>query len=112
VFVFHSLKRDALLSDGAAHTREAWEWLDDELFDRFEGATKAPGEYQGFYRDPDTQQRVYDASLRFIVAVSDDDLDQLRQLLVAACVLFAQKCIYLSIAGKVEFVEVRNDSAS
>jgi hypothetical protein len=106
------LKRDALLSDGAEHRPEAWEWLDNELFDRFGGATKAPGEYHGFYRDPDTQQQVHDASLRFIVAVSEEDVDQLRQLLMAACVLFAQKCIYLSVAGQVEFVEVQNDSAN
>ena len=105
---FIPLRRDANLSDGALHPVEAWEWLDNELFLRFSGGTMAPGEYRGFYQDPDTAERVDDASYRFIVAVAKKDVDQLRQLLSAACILFAQKCIYLSVAGKVEFVEAND----
>src|SRR5205809_6218913 len=92
---FIPLKRDANLSDGAVHPREAWEWLDNELFVRFSGGTKAPGEYEGFYRDPDTGQRVPDESYRFLVAVREAELDKLRSLLAGACVIFGQKCIYL-----------------
>jgi hypothetical protein len=51
---------------------------------------------------------VDDASNRFIVAVAKKDLPKLRSLLSAACVIFAQKCIYLSVGGKVEFVEVQH----
>jgi hypothetical protein len=39
------------------------------------------------------------------VAVADEKLDQLRSLLRAACLFFGQKCIYLSVAGHVEFIE-------
>lgn len=105
---FIPLRRDANLSDGALHPTEAWEWLDNELFVRYGGGTMAPGEYHGFYQDPDTGQRVNDASNRFIVAISKQDLAGLRSLLTAACVIFAQKCIYLSVAGKVEFVEANH----
>src|SRR5689334_10211067 len=45
---FIPLRRDANLSDGALHPREAWDWLDNELFVRFTGGTRAPGEYSGF----------------------------------------------------------------
>jgi len=104
---FIPLRRDANLSDGASHPQEAWEWLDDELFDRFYGRTVAPGTYHGFYVDPDTGERVADESYRYIVAVPKGEVNRLRSVLAAACVIFAQKCIYLSVAGKVEFVEVK-----
>ncbi|HUE73053.1 MAG TPA: hypothetical protein VMP01_19365 [Pirellulaceae bacterium] len=99
------VRRDADLSDGQAHPEEAWDWLYNELFNRFSGATIAPGVYQGFYRDPDTKAQVHDESMRITVAVGEADVEQLRHLLAAACVLFGQKCIYLSIAGSVEFIE-------
>src|SRR5687768_1246829 len=96
---FIPLRRDASLADGALHPVEAWQWLDNEMFVRWGGATMAPGEYQGFYQDPDTGKRVDDASYRFIVALPAKDVSGLRSLLSAACVIFAQKCIYLSVGG-------------
>jgi len=102
------LRRDANLSDGAVHSPEIWEWLNNELYDRFGGRTVAPGEYHGSYRDPDTGEQVADASYRFIVAVPKNEVDSLRSVLAGACVIFAQKCIYLSVAGKVEFVEAKH----
>lgn len=99
------IRRDAHLSDGGEHDRETWEWLTTELFDRFHGATVAPGKYQGFYEDPNTQRQVADESCRYIVALEESRLAELRQLLSIACVFFQQKCIYLSVAGRVEFIE-------
>ena len=100
------LRRDAVLSDGKLHPVEAWEWLRDELYSQFGGQTLAPGLYQGFYTDPDTGAQVQDESYRFIVAVSESKVLELRLLLQAACVMFGQKCIYLSLAGKVEFIQM------
>ena len=77
-----------------------------ELYQRFGGGTQAEGLYEGFYTDPDTQQRVNDRCVKFFVAVAEDRLGELRQLLQTACLSFRQKCIYLSVAGHVEFVEV------
>jgi hypothetical protein len=102
---FIPLRRDANLSDGTLHPADAWEWLDTELFVRFGGGTMSPGEYRGFYRDPDTEERVDDASYRFLVAVTKKQVSELRLLLATACLIFGQKCIYLSVGGKVEFVE-------
>ncbi len=40
----------------------------------------------------------------FIVAIPETRLDELRSCLAEACSRFAQKRIYLSIAGSVEFI--------
>ena len=105
---FIPIRRDFNLSDGELHSAEAWEWLNDAMFARFSGETVAPGLYEGFYRDPDTKLRVSDQSFRFIVAVSAKQIDELRGLLSEACCQFQQKCIYLSVAGEVEFIEAVN----
>jgi hypothetical protein len=102
---FIPIRRDANLSDGLPHASKAWEQLDKAVYDRFEGMTAAPGYHRGFYRDPDTGQRVDDESRQFIVAVPESRLDELRQVLAEACGWFFQKCIYLSVAGQVEFVK-------
>jgi hypothetical protein len=103
------MRRDSNLSDGEVHSTDAWEWLDDELYARFGGRTVAPGLYEGFYQDPDTKQRVSDQSRKYIVAVPQPGVDGLRALLRAACATFQQKCIYLAVAGQVEFVEAKPD---
>jgi hypothetical protein len=101
---FIPIRRDKNLSDGQAHLAEAWEWLDDNLYD-FGGATRSAGLYLGFYEDPDTKERVHDRSCRYEVALPRKQVSKLRVLLREACEVFQQKCIYLSVAGQVEFVE-------
>ena len=103
---FVPITRDAVLSDGQPHSVEDSHWLNNEIYARFRGGpTIAPGLYQGFYEDPDTKARIGDRSRRYIVAVNQSQLDELRGLLREACERFAQKCIYLSVAGRVEFIE-------
>ncbi len=101
--------RDRNLSDGELHKREAWRWLRTLLYRRFEGATFAPGLHSGVYKDPDTGKPVEDKSRKYIVAIPEKQLKQLRALLSEACIRFAQKSIYLSVAGRVEFVEAPRD---
>ena len=101
------VKRDALLSDGCLHSSEAWVWLDDRLFELFGGRTLAPGLHEGLYQDPDTGEKVSDRSYKYTVALSRNRLKRLRTLLSEACEVFAQKSIYLCIAGQVEFIEAR-----
>jgi hypothetical protein len=103
------LTRDSVLSDGLKHETSAWEWLETELDIRFEGFTEAPGYYRGSYRDPDTGERVNDESKQYVVALDLNRIEELRELLSIACDTFQQKCIYLSIAGQVEFVR-KNES--
>jgi hypothetical protein len=98
------VRRDRNLSDGRLHATTAWKWLDDQLYE-FGGATRATELYEGWYLDPDTQEPVKDLSRKYLVALPRRKLGRLRALLREACGVFRQKCIYLSIAGHVEFVE-------
>jgi hypothetical protein len=102
------LRRDENLADGALHEREAWEWLDSQLF-QFGGASYANETQTGWYVDPDTQQRIWDDSWRYTVALPRGHVRRLRSCLRVACEVLQQKCIYLSVAGQVEFVARRDD---
>ena len=98
------MRRDRNLSDGKLHEPPTWSWLEKELM-AFGGATRAPNLYPGWYPDPDTGEQVWDRSRKYFVAVAPTRLNELRALLRKACGRFRQKCIYLSVAGEVEFVE-------
>jgi hypothetical protein len=97
-------RRDTNLSDGRPHEASAWKWLKKQL-NAFGGGTRAKELYEGWYQDPDTGEQVSDVSRKYFVALSRHDLGRLRQILQEACDVFEQKCVYLSIAGRVEFVE-------
>jgi hypothetical protein len=97
-------RRDRHLSDGKAHRRSTWNWLERELF-VFGGGTRAPNLYSGWYLDRDTGRQVRDLSRKYFVALPRARLAELRGVLRDACGRFRQKCIYLSVAGRVEFVE-------
>jgi hypothetical protein len=71
---------------------------------KFEGATRALELCEGWYPDPDTGKQVRDLSRRYWLALSTAGRVRLRSLLKEACRVFQQKCIYLSVAGHVEFV--------
>jgi hypothetical protein len=103
------VRRDANLSDGDLHPIEVWQWLNASLYDRFSGRTLAPGFYEGVYKDPDTGLPVQDQSRRYIIAIPDDRINDLRDFLREACEQFQQKCIYLSVAGRVEFIGPEHD---
>jgi len=97
--------RDTNLSDGKVHTKATWQWLKAQIEMEFSGGTVAPGWHRGFYRDPDTDERVMDESRKYTVALPRANVKYLRRLLTRACVEFQQKMIYLSVAGRVEFVK-------
>jgi hypothetical protein len=99
------IRRDRQLSDGKLHSLEKWKWLQQQLGKQFRGWTKAPGLYQGNWINPKTGQLISDKSVMFLVAVWSEKMPRLRQLLKQACKQFRQECIYLSMAGRVEFVE-------
>ena len=78
----------------------------------FEGWSRAPGLVEGVYKDPDTGQPVSDKSRRYVVVLPQRELDYLRRYLQEVGTIFKQKIIYLSVAGKVEFVEARYEDIS
>lgn len=104
------LRRDVEISDGNLHETDCWQWLDHELAGRFGGRTKFAEQLQGIWKNPKTGALTSDESIQFIVAVLEESLDELRAVLSLVCVQFAQQCIYLSIAGTVEFVEPKDDN--
>jgi hypothetical protein len=97
------LRGDKNLSDGKEHEPDAWEWLKKELF-RFRGGSRRNATVSGYYPDPDTGTEVWDESWEYFVAIPRWKIPRLRSLLVKACDVFHQKVIYLSVAGRVEFV--------
>ena len=97
-------RRDPVSSDGKPHRRKSWVWLEEKLW-LFGGMTRSLGFHQGGYVDPDMGERVPDRSRKYSVAIPRARLGELRELLGKACGQFHQKCIYLNVAGHVEFVE-------
>jgi hypothetical protein len=89
------LGRDANLSDGKEHDPDAWDWLESQLFELFGGATSTREPRTGFYRDPDTLQRVSDDSWWYAVAVQHGETRRLRSLLREACNVFSPE-VHLS----------------
>jgi hypothetical protein len=104
------IRRDKILSDGKLHTVIAWNWLHAQLYE-FGGATRATELYEGWYIDPDTGERIRDLSRKYVVALPKRKVSRLQSLLRAVCVVFHQKSIYLSVAGRVEFIEVSRDDS-
>lgn len=96
------------MSDGKPHRPKTWLWLERALF-AFGGMTRAP-DHAGGYLDPDTGEPVWDRSRKYIVAMPHARVDELRALLCRACGEFGQKCIYLSVAGRVEFIRGPSDA--
>jgi hypothetical protein len=102
---FIPVRRDVNLADGELHEDRFWEWLVLVIFHKFGGISISSGTSYGFYRDPDTGEQIGDESHEFTLAIHKSRIPELRRLLSAACVVFRQQCIYLSVAGAVEFVE-------
>lgn len=98
-------------SNRAPHPRSAWRALGKALMAAFpEGHTGPEVAYRdvrpvkGEYADFVTGRIVRDLSRRYTVAVPIVKLHALRRMLSRTATTFDQKAIYLSVAGRVEFV--------
>ncbi|MBI1925103.1 hypothetical protein HYR99_12750 [Candidatus Poribacteria bacterium] len=100
------IREDRQVGNGRLHPNTRWQRLTRDLYLMFEGWSREPGLVEGVYKDPDTGQPVSDKSRRYVVALPQRELDRLRRYLQEIGSVFKQKVIYLSVAGKVEFVEV------
>jgi hypothetical protein len=106
------IRRDQELSDGELHSVDAWNWLTDHLYELFKAWTRVPGLQRGVWESSKTGKPVPDQSRRYVVAVPPRRVAELRRLLTEACWVFHQQCIYLSVAGQVEFVEAPHDGTA
>ena len=99
------IQRDSEISDGEPHEPATWQWLENELMDRFDGWRAETAPHRGAWRSSKTGRISCDVCRCYLVAVVKNELKELRRFLQLACGTFAQQCIYLSVAGIVEFVE-------
>ena len=85
------------------HDMQHWEWLHDCIA-KFGGGSRSESTWLGGYTEPGGKV-VMDESYEYKVAVPvDQGVDDLRDMLRHACYRFRQQCIYLSVAGTVEFI--------
>jgi hypothetical protein len=98
-------------SDRRPHQPVAWDLLVNEIRRVFpaghtgpetfyRGDALVPGEYEANPEAPP----VTDISRRYILAIPEGTVNELRQLLRRAAHTFDQQALYLSVAGHVEFV--------
>jgi hypothetical protein len=99
-------------SDKQLHQPSAWALLGNEIRRVFPAghtgpetfyrgdAPLVPGEYEDCPQNPPIQ----DTSRRYLLAIAEAKVDDLRQLLRKAANTFDQKAMYLSVKGDVEFV--------
>ena len=65
-----------------------------------------PGEYE----EGPTSGATHDESRKYWIALPAETVDDLRAMLWRACNTFDQRAIYLSVAGRVEFIEARPEA--
>lgn len=101
-----------LVRDGnrRPHQPSAWRLLQDALFRRFGGRSGPEGLYVAIRPTPGEYTshsggRVEDESRRYIVAVEEKRVDELKRLLARVANTFDQEAIYLSVCGRVVFVQ-------
>lgn len=100
------IKEDKSIGNGDLHPYDKWEILKKDLYVKFQGATLAPGFYEGAYSDPDTGKMVMDSSRKYIVALKKEELNKLKKYLRDVVgPMFRQKCIYFEVKGEVELIE-------
>jgi len=96
-------RRDRRLSDGEPHAPTALAWWRKQLWEKF-GVRRWSGATEfSDWRD-NSGPRVSDQLVKFTIALPDDKVDELRQLLMEACVVFCQECIYLRVGADAELV--------
>jgi hypothetical protein len=98
-------------SDKKPHQPSAWMALGNDIRRMFpaghsgpetfyRGDTLVPGEYEDGADEPPIQ----DESRRYLLAIPETRVDDLRQLLRKAANTFDQKAMYLAVMGVVDFI--------
>ncbi len=64
----------------------------------------------GAYEEGPTTGVTRDESRKYWIALPAEKVEDLRVMLGRACNTFAQRAIYLSVAGRVEFIEARPEA--
>lgn len=110
-------------SDRLPHQPHAWDDLTIELrtlvksYPRGHQGPKTVFHWEedvtpGEYEEGPTSGVTRDESRKYWIALPADKAEDLRAMLRRACNTFDQRAIYLSVAGRVEFVEARPDAGA
>jgi hypothetical protein len=98
-------------SDKEAQQPLAWKLLGNEIRRVFPAGRSGPETFYrgdalvpGEYEDTPGKPPIEDESRRYLLAIPEDKVDDLRQVLRKTANTFDQKAIYLSVRGYVEFV--------
>lgn len=102
------LREDVELGNGKLHPSDRWRQFESKLYQLF-GAWSDVGLVRGVYTSPTTGKAVYDRSRRYMLALNSKEVPRLREFLKKTGITFVQKQIYLSVAGKVELIEVSHE---
>jgi len=103
-------------TDRKLHQPISWKLLSNELRNTFPKGHSGPEilykdveTVKGEYEEDFTKRIVSDQSRRYTIAIPIKETEKLRKLLSKAANTFDQKAIYLSITGRVEFIEPDSD---
>lgn len=100
------MREDKSFGTSELHSHFRWQLFKKKIFILFDGYTQCPGTYKGAWRDPDTKSKIDDDSLKFEVAVKENELEKMRDLIKNFVgPLFRQKVICLTVKGNIEFIE-------
>ena len=103
-------------SDKKPHQPVVWNLLVNEIRRLFPAGHSGPETFYrgdalvpGEYEESPAMPRVEDISRRYILAIPESKLNDLRLMLRMAAHTFDQQAIYLSVGGTVEFVAPTDD---
>lgn len=103
-------------SDKKPHPPSAWNALGKEIRHVFPAGHSGPETFYrgdsvvpGEYADAPDEPPIQDSSRRYLIAVPEEKIDDLRTLLRKAANTFDQLAMYLAVRGNVEFVTATED---
>jgi hypothetical protein len=98
-------------SDKKPHQPSAWMALGNAVRRAFPAGHSGPETFYrgdsfvpGEYEDAPNEPPIQDESRRYLLAIPESKVDDLRQLLRQAANTFDQKAMYLAVKGEVEFI--------
>jgi hypothetical protein len=98
-------------SDKKPHQPSAWNALGNEIRRAFPAGHSGPETFYrgdslvpGEFEDEPSSPPIQDSSRRYLLAIPEAKVDDLRLLLRKAANTFDQKAMYLAVKGYVEFV--------
>lgn len=91
-------------NDGKKFKKKQYKEMEYDIVKRFGGLTKAAGINVGYWVN-DEGILFEDKTYKYVLAISEDREEELKEVLSKYCKVFKQECLYLNVNGKVYFVD-------